>query len=55
MPEVAVGSDHGHYVEELAGYDDEPDDRGDEYAEFDDDDGYEPSHVVQMPKKVSMT
>ena len=41
MPEVAVGSDHGH-IEELAGYDDEPDDRGDEYAEFDDDD-YEPS------------
>ena len=41
MPEVAVGSDHGH-IEELAGYDDEPDDRGDEYAEFDDDE-YEPS------------
>ena len=42
MPEVAVGSDPD-YVEELASYDDEPDDRGDEYAEFDDDDGYEPS------------
>ena len=41
MPEVAVGSDHGH-IEESAGYDDEPDDRGDEYAEFDDDE-YEPS------------
>ena len=42
VPEVAVGSDPD-YVEELASYDDEPDDRGDEYAEFDDDDGYEPS------------
>ena len=42
LPEVAVGSDPD-YVEELASYDDEPDDRGDEYAEFDDDDGYEPS------------
>ena len=41
LPEVAVGSDPD-YVEELAGYDDEPDDRGDEYAEFDDDE-YEPS------------
>ena len=42
LPEVAVGSDPD-YVEELASYDDEPDDRGDEYAEFDDDDGYDPS------------
>ena len=42
LPEVAVGSDPD-YVEELACHDDEPDDRGDEYAEFDDDDGYEPS------------
>ena len=42
MPEVAGGRDPD-YVEELACHDDEPDDRGDEYAEFDDDDGYEPS------------
>ena len=43
MPEVAVGSDP-EYVEEMACHDDdEPDDRRDEYAEFDDDDGYEPS------------
>ena len=42
MPEVAVGSDPD-YIEELACHDDEPDDRGDGYAEFDDDDGYEPS------------
>ena len=42
LPEVAVGSDPD-YIEELASHDDEPDDRGDEYAEFDDDDGYEPS------------
>ena len=42
LPEVAVGSDPD-YVEELACHDDEPDERGDEYAEFDDDDGYEPS------------
>ena len=42
LPEVAVGSDPD-YIEELACHDDEPDDRGDEYSEFDDDDGYEPS------------
>ena len=43
LPEVAVGGDPD-YVEELACHDDdEPDDRGDEYAEFDDDGGYEPS------------
>ena len=42
LPEVAVGSDPD-YVEEMACHDDdEPDDRGDEYAEFDDDE-YEPS------------
>ena len=41
LPEVAVGGDPD-YVEELASHDDEPDDRGDEYAEFDDDE-YEPS------------
>jgi len=43
MPEVAVGGD-ADYVEEMACHDDdEPDDRRDEYAEFDDDDGYDPS------------
>ena len=41
LPEVAVGSDPD-YVEEMACHDDEPDDRGDEYAEFDDYE-YEPS------------
>ena len=41
LPEVAVGGDPD-YIEELASHDDEPDDRGDEYAEFDDDE-YEPS------------
>ena len=41
LPEVAVGGDPD-YVEELASHDDEPDDRGDEYAEFDDDE-YAPS------------
>ena len=42
LPEVAVGSDPD-YVEEMACHDDdEPDDRGGEYAEFDDDE-YEPS------------
>ena len=41
LPEVAVGSDPD-YIEEMACHDDEPDDRGDEYAEFDDDE-YEPS------------
>ena len=42
LPEVAVGS-NPDYIEEMACHDDdEPDDRGDEYAEFDDDE-YEPS------------
>ena len=41
LPEVAVGGDPD-YIEELASHDDEPDDRGDEYAEFDDDE-YAPS------------
>ena len=41
LPEVAAGGDPD-YIEELACHDDEPDDRGDEYAEFDDDE-YEPS------------
>ena len=41
LPEIAVGGDLD-YIEELASHDDEPDDRGDEYAEFDDDE-YEPS------------
>ena len=41
LPEIAVGGDPD-YIEELASHDDEPDDRGDEYAEFDDDE-YEPS------------
>ena len=41
LPEVAVGGDPD-YIEELASHDDEPDDRGDEYTEFDDDE-YEPS------------
>ena len=41
LPEVTVGGDPD-YIEELACHDDEPDDRGDEYAEFDDDE-YEPS------------
>ena len=41
LPEVAVGGDPD-FIEELASHDDEPDDRGDEYAEFDDDE-YAPS------------
>ena len=43
LSEVAVGSDPD-YIEEMACHDvdDEPDDHGDEYAEFDDDE-YEPS------------
>ena len=41
LPEVAVGGDPD-YIEELASHDDEPDDRGDEYAECDDDE-YAPS------------
>ena len=41
LSEVAVGGDPD-YIEELASHDDEPDDRGDEYAEFDDDE-YAPS------------
>ena len=42
LPEVAVGSDAGD-AEEMACYEDEHDDPRDEYAEFDDDEGYDPS------------
>ena len=58
LPEVAVGSDPD-YVEEMACHDDdEPDDRGDEYAEFDDDenepsigpDAEEGEHDVEIEK-----